>query len=484
MASRSFKVVWLGSFSVLKEALDVHVDDDVDYATRAAWLQTSLIPHIPGCKWHGSVRAFAGFDGPELTLKPIAWSQYFAAFDANGSGSFESEQSVVAGAWTYLKAHDGTIVVTRYRYDESFIGQIKTLDNYEEVRDLWDMLPVNVRTQAHVLKALAAHQCDFHAMPPQAWKIAEVHYAYASRKCSRFGHAPASLRQSRDFVLRVTGLLYPDYPIVHSWNYNDGNNAPPHISGSALSDCFHDTLSPGTYTRDDVLRRARECGDVVLLHGKAWLNDLEVVQAALESGCFINLLSRLPGALRDNKEIILKIVSHNGRDVRYASDRLKADFDVCTAACINSCDAFQSFTSSEIDAIRPLWPRSPLIRTCASLASKSSDPFSMDRAVLLQLIKKNKYLVRDLMSFGGARWLFDDSFVHDCVRANWLTAAYLKVYLASHKGQYSEAFCERAFAAHFKNARWAMKFAIDATNLFVKARMGAALYAQMMLHLP
>ena len=175
MAFRSFKVVWLGSSRVLTDALDVYLDDDADYATRAAWLQTSLIRLIPGCEWHGSIRAFAGFNGPELTLQPIAWSQYFAAFDGNGSGSFESEQSVVAGAWTYLKAHDGPIVVTRYRRDESFIGQIKTLDNSAELRALFNELPVDVKMKPHVLTALALHPKVLSSMiPPEACRLSST----------------------------------------------------------------------------------------------------------------------------------------------------------------------------------------------------------------------------------------------------------------------------------------------------------------------
>ena len=456
MAVRSFKVVWLGSLHVLKDALDVDVDDDYsDYATLAAQLQTSLMSLIPDCDWHGSIRAFAGPNGPELTLKPDAWSQYYAAFDQYGTGAVDEVQSSIAGSWIYLKSYDGPIVVTRYKHDETFIGHVR-FAAYSDVMHLWRLLPAHVKKQPNVLEELAYRVSQYadpgktiELMPFEAWALPEAHYACALNGRMTIRAAPASLQQSQDFLLKITELLY---------TYGFCPVLPPRVLNSVFSDVLYEALSPGTYTRDDVLKRARICGDVLLLHGKAWFNDIEIMQAAFESGHYDELAEKLPDELRDNKKFMLKVVQKCGCDLEYASDRLKADVDVCTAACIQDLYAVQYVSKEAIHS-------NALIHTCfcAFFLPPTPTKSLLDKDVLRQHVNSRYHKIEDTLADFLEQNLVDtSSFYYDCVKANWNTVTLLTnsyVWAKLDQGK-----VHQAILTCFGKAKWAYLRAVDSMN--------------------
>ena len=120
---------------------------------------------------------------------------------------------------------------------------------------------------------------------------------------------------------------------------------PPRIFGNVFSDLIYEELSPGEYTRDDVLARAKVCGDILSFHGKSYIDDSEIMEAALES----SFLHKLPllhiGAwrydcrseLQKNKQFMIKAVLKNRFNLKYASPANADDPDVYAAAQTQEC---------------------------------------------------------------------------------------------------------------------------------------------------
>ena len=109
--SQTYRVVWLGSNTVVNNAISLKIDD-VDCAGNASALQHKLAPllHFQG---YDEVKAFAGHSTLyELTLSPLMWRNFWSM-----TKSKEIDQTFLnlRRAWTFLADNKDTpIVVTRY----------------------------------------------------------------------------------------------------------------------------------------------------------------------------------------------------------------------------------------------------------------------------------------------------------------------------------------------------------------------------------
>ena len=112
--------MWLGSNTVVNNAISLKIDDD-DSATNASALQETLAPllHFQG---YDEVKAFAGHSTLyELTLSPLMWRHYWTLFKSK-----EVDQTFLnlRRAWTFLANNKNTpIVVTRYAASDIQAGR-------------------------------------------------------------------------------------------------------------------------------------------------------------------------------------------------------------------------------------------------------------------------------------------------------------------------------------------------------------------------
>ena len=108
---RTYRVVWMGSNTVVADAINLEDCTYNENVTNARWLQTTLarLLHFE----IKEVRAFAGFSTRyELTLSPLMRSHYY-----NLTKSKEVNQTLfnIRRAWMFLLDNKDTpIVVTRY----------------------------------------------------------------------------------------------------------------------------------------------------------------------------------------------------------------------------------------------------------------------------------------------------------------------------------------------------------------------------------
>lgn len=352
--SRPFRVVFHGSNQVVADQLDVFVEDTlpddkvrelanklfkvrlqklddvndankIDYATRAGWLQESLVP-LMNCEWH-AVRAFAGQH--ELTLKPHQWSRYFSAYNGNAlstSGQDEEDaepfsDASIADAWTYLQnTANVQIAVTKYSADDCVIGLLK-LYPCTRTPFLWKGLSEKQKSSPRILREFIltgklGNQIFEEAakrLRPVFKENDEAVACFISELVAKSG-AAALLNRPQPVFLYAVG----------NRNGGGGNSAPwkpQRILGNVFSDVCHNELSAGNYTRNDVLERARVCGDVLALHDSKFLDDVEIMTAALESS-FEHLLPSTFGCrntLTDDKAFMMTAFKKNIENLNKAS---------------------------------------------------------------------------------------------------------------------------------------------------------------------
>ena len=117
---RTSRVVWLGSNTVVNNAISLQINDN-DCAGLASALQHKLAPllHFQG---YDEVKAFAGHSPLyELTLSPLMWKNYWSL-----TKSKEVDQTFLnlRRAWTFLADNKDTpIVVTRYAESDIQAGR-------------------------------------------------------------------------------------------------------------------------------------------------------------------------------------------------------------------------------------------------------------------------------------------------------------------------------------------------------------------------
>jgi hypothetical protein len=320
--------------------------DKVDLMTRAAVLQESLAKLLK-LDWHGKVRAFAGSTKQlELTPRPSEWEKYFESFDAENEDDEATKKryddSYLTSAWDFLTENaDAPVFVTQYPAEESAAGQIGA-HNYKWIR-IWNNLPEKLKYTKQVAVAYAKAAgprfadilpCDF----------PEAHYIGITHNCMYdFESVPKTLKQNKEFCAKASELAYYnwDCQTAHGWNlrtpYVYRNNVwtpivPPRVLHNPFSDWLHGQLSPGEYTRRDVLERVKLCGNVLLLHDPAYHADMELVKAALATSRGPAVCGLVSEELRDDLEFMTDAIQKKPWCVLQSSTRLKENVEFCKMA--------------------------------------------------------------------------------------------------------------------------------------------------------
>ena len=366
----SRKVLFLGSNKVVAEDLPVHVCDDldddalsdfaasvgcdipvvdaddgtlkqIDYVTRAYWLQTQLMPFLPSCTVHYEVRAFAN-SSLDLTLKPAQWSQYYAAYDTGLNLKVaQSLNDELTAAWNYLKENeDAPIIVTFHREEETTLERLKKT-HPENVRHLWKSLPDRLKKNMRVTVAFLATGQIMLEDADHAKDSLEANVAYAAaHMCDKLQRyiADAPMHNDARFAAKMSEVLAKvdgRHRQCTNWCL-DYTKCPQRVHDNVFSDVVHQTLSRTEYTRDEVLARVKMCGSVIMLHDPRFRSDVEIVTEALKAN-YSGVLEcdgearhciMLGRDMLDNKSVMIAAVSQHPSWYKLASDELEEDPDV------------------------------------------------------------------------------------------------------------------------------------------------------------
>lgn len=450
-------------FANVKLPKEAFLDNTVDCATKAAWLQNSLMQFFKDCSWHGEVRAFAGQH--ELTLKPHQWSEYFSAYiDSDCIQAVKPAKPIdgsLVKAWNYLKHTDNVrIAVTTYSKYESIVGRLQTLaDPFDihKILDVWKLLPDTEKTLRVVVQFIKIGSMTFlNAHAEEAYSIINRHFgAEKTDECNAF----------LSELLAKSGCWCLSF-------------LPPRVLGNVFSDAIYEELSPNTYTRNDVLARVKLCGDVLRLHGTLYLDDLEVMEAALES-CFQH---RLPysccvgrSALLKDKQFMIKAVLKNKRNLELAySQIIYYDPDVYAAAQTQECkqalkkasihyaSSHNGFHPNPVEAAYILAYYKHYSHNVCIVDPQSVDPqkkFFIDNDAMLDIISHDASVLERIaehadrlpvLSEAANELVNDKQFMLACVRKNWHT-----VFQVVDNLPHLKIEAEAAAFASFGPARWA-----------------------------
>jgi hypothetical protein len=504
--SRRFSVVFQGSNHVAADQFEVHVDDvlsetqlaelhvqcfqcfsvklpkeafsanTVDCATKAAYLQNTLLQFFKDCSWHGEVRAFAGQH--ELTLKPHQWSEYFSAYIDNDRHRTAKPAKPIDGllvkAWNYLKNTDNVrIAVTTYSKYESIIGHLRTaaVTNPTGILDVWNRLSDKEKTLRVVVQFIKIGRYNF-----LCWDAAREAYSIINRHfgAEKIAECNAFLSE----LLAKSGCWYLSV-------------CPPRVLGNVFSDMIYQELSHGTYTRNDVLERAKVCGDILGLHGGWYLDDLEVMEAALES----SYLHRLPvigwcthhrsvwfKKLMNDKQFMIKAILKNKRNseaLEFSS--LANDPDVYAAEqteeckqalrkvlCTNhSVDGPQSEFEDHLSPTTKFHPNpveAAYILAYCPFNTNIDSKVSIDKDTMLDIVSRDASVLERIVRSAAQKLVkqnagletaahelvSDQQFMLDCVRKNRYIVFQV---VEAFPGLYIEA--QAAAFASFGPAKWA-----------------------------
>ena len=455
---QTFRVQWLDSKQVICDSFQVEFWSDDDTVTRSIDLQTNL-NKLVSAKSSSEIRAFVGLDQEfELTLSPCDLNNYFESFRKQ-TPYCDARLEV---AWYNLRKSKQTvpIVVTRYDPVECAIGHLQrrySLPNWQfshnnSVEHLFCNLPAELRINERLLGAYIQAGLHTKSVPVDAWAKPHVHLWFAKHHGqSTWEFAPQALQQNETFALQLTQQLWRG----KKRNRLQCHALPPHVD-DVYSDCLHDCLYRADYTREDVLARVALCGDVLKLH-QAWFADCEVVLTAYKSARSHTIEhTRLPSMWND-KQFVLQAVTLCGNAVRNASCLLKNDFDVGLAAVSQSHEAYSSL-SEELRGMPEIVLRAAshhCMLTRVGLAIQTN------KALVLKLVALNRRAFDGFVTipnheqqtvYDSKKFMQDQSFMLDCVKANWQVAFYLPVETRTS----SLGFAVRVAACnHFRNARCA-----------------------------
>ena len=469
------KVYFLGSNKVVAEALCLYVEDEldntglavvtsllccgisvkgvdssdkqIDYVTRAYSLQTQLMPFLPSCAAHYEIRALAGkSSGLDLTLKPAQWSRYYAAYDTGGDTKVaQTLNDELAAAWNYLKENrDAPIVVTCHRDDETTLERLKNT-HPENVRDLWVSLPDRLKKNMRVTVAFLSSGKITFADADHAKNSLEANVAYvlAHKSQTAFPNLSAPPMHADLRFRAAVAEAFVRGKIKWCWN-RDCTICKPNlyrVLNNVFSDVLHNELSPGEYTRDDVLARVKTYGSIVQLHDPCYRQDAEVITEAY------NNLKRMwpsqhvsgglfPACFKDDKSVVIAAVGYDATLLEEVSDRLQRDSDVCRAA-------LTSHWQDHLTTIcRSVVQHDPVVAAYMLMAQRNiklhAEP-QIDKQVVLDLVATNSQHLRAVFMVARQRakrknpfWkqaacklVQDQEFIMACVRRNWRTTEML-----------------------------------------------------------
>jgi hypothetical protein len=474
---------------------DVNDANNVDYATRAGWLQQSLAP-LMQCTWY-EVRAFAG--QRELTLKPHQWSRYLRACDskassASGQDAEPFSDASIADAWTYLKDTDKVqIAVTTYSVDDSVVGLLKLQP--EHALSLWTNLSEKQKSNPRILRAFVlTNMLGDHIFEEVAKLlrpvckndervacfVSELMAKCGAYKCSR--QARVLLPQhggNGGALLAVYRNVWgpPQMADVNGGGGGGGDGGgggadgggpwkPARVLGNVFSDVCHGELSPGSYTRDDVLARAKVCGDVLALHDCQYLDDVEIMTAALTSS-FEHLLPSTFGCrntLANDKTFMMTAFKKNIENLSKASQQVCDDPDMVAAQLEKGC---VRFNITKADIVTDPVVAAHVLAYRSSYRTGFYHKVHVDKDAMLDIISRKASVLQGLFQSAKlttrkqvAVWetaaselVNDEHFLLDCVKRNWRAAtnvAQMRPHL-SHK-VWAAAF------GFFKAAKFAAEY--------------------------
>ena len=423
----------------------------VDYVTRAYWLQTALLPHFPNCKKHYKIRAFSGASsGLDLTLKPAEWSQYYAAYNTGGNRAVaQSLNDKVAAAWDYLKENErAPIIVTCYRDDEAILERLEQTWS-ADVYALWHSLPDRLKKNMRVAVAfLSTGKVTLaHAVHAKDSLEANIAFALAHKKPASKADVP--MHADVRFNAAISEA-YMTRQMQMCWNQAECSICTvglQRVPGNMFSDAVHSQLSPGTYTRDDVLARVKTFGEIVKLHDPCYKRDAEIMTVAFNNLTLLKKTQRtwhcnytldLPDCLKDSKAVVVAAVGYDAAFLRNASDRLQNDLDVCRAAVSNV---------SGVHIRRSVIQRDPVVaayilvaeqqrfkRASSHMAKLDYEPQVYQQTVLDQVANSEQRLGVVFMvarnrakkknpfwKAAASKLVQDEAFIKACVKANWRT---------------------------------------------------------------
>jgi hypothetical protein len=478
MPLRSTTAKWLGSCSVIASALPVLTEsvldaetcahmkefvfaepgERVDLMTRAAVLQESLASLLK-LDWHGKVRAFAGSAKQlELTPRPGEWETYFESFDVKNKDDEKADtkrydDSYLTSAWDFLtKNADALVIVTQYSAETSAAGQIRA--HKSNCYNIWQSLPEKLKRTEQVAVAYAKATTNFALF--RFSDFPEVHYICIKNDNSySFECVPETLKQNKEFCAKASELAY------YKW-YCQMPNVPPRVLHNPFSDCLYEQLSPGEYTRQDVLERVKICGDVLLLHDPVHHADMEIVAAALATSRGLDVCYLLSLELTDDFEFMTDAIQKNPWCVLVSSTRLQENADFCKMALA------KTYRSVHVDTWG--WVPKSIVYSSPDVAAY----FLVSQiAVRIDVAQVNKELIIDLagrdtsvlshlheLRYAGIETahnlLQDDEFLLACVKQNWRHAPCAYVANKTLKAEILDLVRN-----HFGDRKWGLRRALS-----------------------